>query len=262
MKIISLTLFGDPSSFEFGWYARGIYYNTRMARLLYPDWRPVVFATSKARYAYNGFIQAAHELGWFDLFQVNEAPRCEAMLHRMMPLFLPNVTHVMCRDADSVHTYREANCVYEWLRSGLPYHAINDNDAHAGLMGGLVAFRAEDFKRDTGYYDFDQMIKGQELKKHGSDQNFMNKYIHPKIKDGLFLHKIKGAGVQSKVTKTEVPKLGEVKTRLWVSDLISRYIGSAGVIDFELLRFFDTFDADKNIVDFETKFKDVCYWRR
>lgn len=261
MKAISFSLFGDPSSFEFGFYARGIFFNTRMARLLYPDWRPIVFATSKARYAYNGFIQEAHKLGWFDLFQVNEVPRCEAMLHRMMPLFMPNVTHVMCRDADSVHTYREANCVYEWLKSGLPYHAINDNDAHAGLMGGMVSFRCEDFKRDTKYTSFDQMIKKEDLRKHGSDQNFMNKHIHPKIKDGLFLHKIKGAGLQAKVTKTEVPE-GFVDKKYRYSDLISRYIGSAGVIDFELLRWFKANDPNPKFDEFENKFKDLCYWRR
>jgi hypothetical protein len=176
-------------------------------------------------------------------------------------LFWSNPTHVICRDADSVPTYREANCVYEWLESGLPYHAINDNDAHGGLMGGLVGFRTEDFKRDTGYTSFDQMIKGQDLRQHGSDQNFMNKHIHPKIKKGLMMHKLKGAGIEAKVVKTQV-KEGYVDKKLRHSDLISRYIGSAGVIDFELLRWFKANDPNPEWDKFERKFPDVFYWAR
>lgn len=271
MKVLSYSLFGDPSSFEFPFYLRGIYFNARMNRILYPDFITHLIYDSAITFEQTKVIASLVNLfPNFLAFKASSAPRCESMLWRMLPLFetsaLPpfgnNYTHVLCRDADSVSTYREANCVYQWLRSGLPYHAINDNDAHAGLMGGLVGFRSEDFKRDTGYTSFDQMIQGQDLRKHGSDQNFMNKFIHPKIKHGLFMHKIKGQGIEAARTETEVPKVGEVKTRLWVTDLISRYIGSAGVIDFELLRFFKSFDNDPKFDAFEKKYSDIFYWAR
>lgn len=259
MKVLSYSLFGDPFSFEYPFYLRGLYFNARMNRILYPDFKMVLHTSA---YTERSCVEELKVLFGFDVNYMESAPRCESMLWRMKPLFLKDATHVICRDLDSVSTYREANCVYQWLRSGLPYHAINDNDAHAGLMGGLVAFRKEDFIRDTGYTSFDQMIQGIDLRKHGSDQDFMNKFIHPKIKHGLLMHKLKGAGIEAKVTETEVPKVGEVKTRLWVSDLISRYIGSAGVIDFELLRFFKTFDSDPKFDEFEKRFSEICYWAR
>lgn len=264
-KIVSYSLFGDPSSFEFGFYLRGIYFNARMNRILYPEWKMFVYTTPVLLEGYDNFFDSLYHMNdKITIIDIDNNPaKCEAMLWRMSPLFINDmdIDYILCRDADSVSTYREANCVYEWLAYGLPYHAINDNDAHAGLMGGLVGFRSEDFKRDTGYTSFEQMIQGQDLRKHGSDQNFMNKFIHPKIKNGLFMHKLKGAGIEAKVTKTEV-KEGYVNKKLWTSDLISRYIGSAGVIDFELLRWFKDNDPDPKFDAFERKYSDVFYWVR
>jgi hypothetical protein len=260
LKVVSFSLFGDPSNFEFNWYLRGVYLNLRMNRILYPEFSNSIRVSKTVN---SDFVSAMWAL--FPNTEIvceEPAPRCESMLWRMKPIFEPNATHVICRDLDSVSTYREALCTYEWLNSGMPYHGINDNAAHGGLMGGLVAFRSEDFKRDTGYKSFDQMIRGQNLSKHGSDQNFLNKYIHPKIKHGLMMHKLEGAGIEAKVTKTEVPAIGPIDKKLWLSDLISRYIGSAGVIDFELIRFFRSVDPNPELDAFEKKFKDTMYWQR
>src|SRR5687767_10208407 len=264
MKVLSYSLFGDPNSFEFQFYLRGLYYNLRMNRILYPDFKAIVHIEQGIHLIskYKKVVEDFIPLFDLDINAYKEADRCESMLWRLKPIFSNGVTHVICRDLDSVSTYSEALCTYEWLNSGMPYHAINDNDAHGGLMGGLVAFKSEDFKRDTGYTSFEQMIRGQNLSKHGSDQDFMNKHIHPKIKKGLMIHKLKGAGVESAVTKTEVPKSGPVDKKLWVSDLISRYIGSAGVIDFELLRFFKSFDNDPKFDAFERKYPETFYWAR
>lgn len=260
MKVISLSLFGDTNSFEFPFYLRGIYLNARMNRILYPEWTTNIYFSCDGYYG--GLCEEIGKLFKIDGYYMPKMDRCQSMLWRMRPIFSqPHVTHVLCRDADSVSTYREANCVYEWLNSGMPYHAINDNDAHAGLMGGLVGFRTEDFKIDTGYTSFDQMIQGQDLRKHGSDQNFMNKHIHPKIKHGLFMHRLKGQGIEAKRTDTNVP-IGHLDKKLWTTDLISRYIGSAGVIDFELLRWFKSNDPDLKFDAFEKKFPDIFYWVR
>lgn len=262
-KILSYSLFGDPNSFEFPFYLRGTYFNARMNRILYPEFTTVINIDSIINAKYKFLLLDLGELTGILISKYTHDQRCKSMLQRMFPIFAEtsdSITHVICRDLDSVSTYREALCTYEWLNSGMPYHAINDNDAHGGLMGGLVAFRSEDFKRDTGYTSFEQMVRGQNLSKHGSDQDFMNKHIHPKIKKGLMMHKLKGAGIEAAVTKTEVPKVGPVDKRYQHADLISRYIGSAGVIDFELLRWFKTHDQNPNFDAFERKFKDIFYW--
>lgn len=269
MICLSYSLFGDPSSFEFSFYLRGLIFNVRMNRILYPG-----FTTSIAfqkdlieNKSIKGIIEWLFEHESISYKPFEKAPRCESMLMRMSPIFedlhpYENATHVICRDLDSVSTYREALCTYEWLNSGLPFHAINDNAAHGGLMGGMVAFKSEDFKQATGYKSFEQMIKGLDLRKHGSDQNFLNKFVLPKIKNKLFLHNLKGAGCQAAVTKTVVPASGPVDKKYQYSDLISRYIGSAGVIDFELLRWFKTHDPNPKWDAFEKRYSDVCYWAR
>jgi hypothetical protein len=261
-RVISYSLFGDPSNFEFNFYLRGCYWNARMNRLLYPEWTTMLMVTEWVLDKYAAFLYDVSELSDSVIVKIDvDQPRCEAMLNRMIPMFFSAPpTHVVCRDLDSVSTYREANCLYHWMASGLPYHAINDNDANGGLMGGLVSFRTKDFLKDTKYTSFSQMIKGLELSKHGSDQNFLNKFVHPKIKHGLLMHKLKGAGIQAARVETSAPNV--VDKKYWVSDLISRYIGSAGVIDMELLRFFQSFDKNPKFDDFERKHSDVCYWRR
>lgn len=263
MKVLSYSLFGDPSSFEFGFYLRGVYFNVRMNRILYPDFISWVTVDTQILNKYEDLFFELNEIEGLKFFTLNHSQRCLSMFWRMYPMFLDiGSTHVICRDLDSVSTYREALCTYEWLNSGLPYHAINDNAAHGGLMGGLVSFKSEDFKRDTGYTSFDQMIKGLDLRRHGSDQNFLNKSVLPKIKNKLFLHNLKGAGCQSSVVKTEVPASGPVNKKYQHSDLISRYIGSAGVIDFELLRWFKANDPNPKWDAFERKYPETFYWTK
>ena len=261
MKVLSYSLFGDSNSFEFPFYLRGIYFNARMNRLLYPDWITFVHVDQKVFFKHQDLIERLAVFGVRLNFH-DHKDRCLSMLWRMRNLFSEGVTHVLCRDADSVSTYREALCVYEWLNSGLPFHAINDNNAHSGLMGGMVGFKSKEFKDATGYTSFDQMISGQKLSKHGSDQDFMNREILPKIWEKLLFHKLKGAGSHAHTIKTEVPEKGPIDKKLWVSDLISRYIGSAGVIDIELLRFFKSFDPDPKFDEFERKYPEIFYWAR
>jgi hypothetical protein len=254
---LSYSLFGDPNSFEFPFYLRGLYFNLRMNRILYPEFNSMVMLQ-------RGVLQEPMIEDLQALFpeltvvRMGTAPRCESMLWRMSPLF--EGTDVICRDTDSVSTYREACCVYKWLDSGFPFHAINDNNAHAGLMGGMVAFKSKEFPSATGFKSFPDMVKGLNLNNHGSDQNFMNKSILPKIVKKLLVHKDRGAGCTGAETKdipTYHPKLN---TNLWVADLISRYIGSAGVIDFELLRFLKSVQKDVVYDNFEKRFPKTFYW--
>jgi hypothetical protein len=262
--LLSYSLFGDPSSFEFGFYLRGCFFNIRMNRILFPEFHTIIYATTDIINKYYDVLGDVGQLTNKLTIQEedNNPKRCEGMLRRMMPLFEKDFDTVICRDLDSVSTYREALCTYEWLNSGLPFHAINDNAAHGGLMGGLIAFKSEDFKQATGYKSFEQMIRGLDLRQHGSDQNFLNKSILPKIKNKLLLHNLKGAGCQASVVKTEVPASGPVDKKYEHSGLISRYIGSAGVIDFELLRWFKTHDPNPKWDAFEKKYPETFYWTR
>lgn len=262
MKVISYSLFGDPTSFEFGYYLRGVYFNARMNRLLMPGFQTYVYVESRVFHKYNALWKTMQNLMPVVIIEESNNPqRCLGMLWRMKPLFDDNVELVLCRDADSVITYREALCNHEWVKSKYGFHAINDNAAHGGLMGGLVGFKSKEFKSATKFESFNKMVAGLDLGRHGSDQNWMNKVLHPKIKNNLMMHKFAGAGVDASLTIHSVMNEGTIDKKLWVADLISRYIGSAGVIDFELLRFFRDFDNKTEFHTLEKLFPNIFYWR-
>jgi hypothetical protein len=265
MRIISYSLFGDPTSFEFGFYLRGIYFNARMNRLLYPDWETWIYMSSKLIEKYYGLI---NDLGRIIpklsvLEQDDNPPKCLGMLWRMMPIFEDGVTHVLCRDADSITTYREAQCVLTWETGNTVAMNITDNPSHSGMMGGMCGFNTAKFKQMTGYKTFEGMVKGLKLTEHGSDQNFLNSAVLPKIKNHVYDYYLDGHGCGGGYKMNHVPKvkIPNVSENLWESNLTIRHIGGAGCVDMELLRFFQRFDKDERFDNFEKSYPQIMYWR-
>lgn len=261
MKVISFSLFGDPSSFEFPFYLRGLYFNARMNRLIYPEWKTWVFVEDSVFQRHREFLEAIP----VDIIApLDKAPLCISMLWRMYPIFEDGISHVICRDADAITTYREAQAVQEWVDSGLGFHGITDNPAHGlPMMGGMVGFRVDHFKATfPEWTSFEEMIKGHDLSKRGSDQDFMMKKIYPKAKDNMMGHFFDGCREKVKITTRSVQsQIPGVDPRLWESGLTCRHIGSPGVVDFETLRFFQRFDKT-DYSEFEREFKEICYWAR
>lgn len=249
MKIISYALFGDTNSFEFPFYLRGIYYNIRMNRMLYPDWYTMVTVQKEVNHKYTFLLHELKSIIDYGIAIRDEAPRCEAMLWRLDPLFKDGVSVVLSRDADAVTTYREACAVNEWLYSSKGYHGINDDPAHSiEMMGGMCGFKVDAFKQDfPDLRQLSYLTLGANLDNHGTDQNLLMSKIYPRIKDKLLLHK-------------NPPQRRDNK--LWESDLTCRMIGSPGVVDFELLRFFQRFDKNPRLDRFEHDFSDTFYWAK
>jgi hypothetical protein len=265
MKVIGYSLFGDPDSFEFQFYLRGIYFNARMNRLLYPGWTMIVHFDVRLCVDYCDYLIELTKMFNFTTVDLQPKPKCESMLWRMLPVYNDRITHVICRDADAITTYREAQAVQEWVDSGLGFHGITDDPAHTiPLMGGMCGVKVDHFKQTFPEYDsFEKLVAGNDLSNHGSDQNLLMKKIYPRVKDNMMGHFFKGCNEQVKITRHQANvAIPGVNPKLWESNLTCRMIGSPGVVDFELLRFFDRFDKQQKYIDFENKFKDIMYWRR
>jgi hypothetical protein len=251
MKLITYSLFnGKKERFEKLSYIRGFYFNVRMNRLIYPEWRTHLNIDQATYSEYKSF---------FDSFGIiiNVMPYtpdlCEGMLWRMKPIWMPFVTHVLCRDADAITTYREAQLVSFWESSNDTVHAILDNPAHGGLMGGMVGFKTEYFKKI--FHSWEEMVIGSRLSTHGSDQNLLNGKVLPKVKDKVIWSNATG------LDGNAWPKVPGIDPRLWESNLTCRHIGSAGVVEMETLRFFKRFDKT-DYSEFEKEHSDICYWQR
>lgn len=255
MKVISYSLFGDVKSFEFPFYLRGLYFNLRMNKLIYPDWYTVVHISRPVYNEYELlFTSMLNEFKVIAYIQ-EEEPLCKAMLWRMHPIFYGFATHVLCRDADALTSYREAQSVNLWIQQGQNAHVIHDNPSHGGLMGGLVGFKSEVI-RNT-FKSFDNFIDGWDLSKRGSDQDLLNKRVLPLVKDRLYTADLQA--FKPSTNPGDSNPIPGVDKRLWESNLCSAFIGSAGVNDFETLRFFKRFDKT-DYSDFEKQFKNIFYW--
>lgn len=272
MKYICYSIFGDPESFEFNWYLRGLVFNLRINKLLYPDWTTQFNIERAIWFKYETFFK---ELSMLINYSVNfhdRSDKCTSMLWRMSEIWegnytnpTYNATHIICRDADAITTYREAQAVNEWIESGLGFHGITDDPAHTiPIMGGMCGFSVEHFKHTFPEYNtFEKLIGKDNLKDHGSDQNLLMKKIYPKAKADMYGHFFKGCKEKVRIVSNSVSKpiLG-VNPKLWESNLCARMIGSPGVVDFELLRFFKRFNNDARFDAFEKRFPELFYWAR
>lgn len=262
MKKICYALFGSKTrtpenSFEFFAYMRGLYFNVRMNKLIYPDWISHVEVDVHSMSQYdNVFLGLAKHYGM--TYGINQPePRCKAMLWRMKPLFEPGVERILCRDADAITTYREAQAVKAWEDSGHLVHAMTDNPAHTpGLMGGMIGFKTE-IKNKFGWLDWAQMLSSaqEDFSIHGADQNFLAKKVYPEVQSEMLAHYFQSP--QDQVSY----QLPNVNPALWESNLTCRHIGSAGVVEMETLRFFQRFDKPiLEFVEIEKRYPDIFYW--
>lgn len=233
-KLISYSLFNAPcEEFERRAYIRGFYWNARLNNLIYPDWRTHLEVSTDVYKEYESLFEwlvSNNNLSLHVNPHPTGVPLCEGMIWRMKPIWKEDISHVLCRDADAITTYREAQRIQVWLESGFAVSALLDNPAHGGLMGGMVGFDTAQFKAMTGFHSFQDMISGKDLSERGSDQHLLNSLI-PKLQGIAYL------------SKDQPIKLPQVDDKLWESNLVCRHIGSAGVVEMELLRFFMRHDA-------------------
>lgn len=259
MKLISYSLFnGGAERFEMAYYIRGFYLNLRMNLHIYPDWRTHVELDQATFEKYHPLFEWLRDNALLS-FNVNpdvNVPLCKGMLWRFKPCFMVDVSHILCRDADSITTYREALIVQRWLEAGLPVLALNDNRAHSGLMGGMVGFNTAYLKAVTGSHSFEQLIGNWQLQERGSDQDWMNQYLSPKIENDVMLR-----------TREAIPDdydvrpLPQVNPFLWESNLCTRHIGAAGFNEMEVLRFLKRFDEyNWKYQDIEKTYPSLFYW--
>lgn len=249
MKVISYSIFKDCPDHLFNYYQRGLYFNLRMNRLLYPDWVNYIHC---ADYNHIEFLLPEDDNELFSSFIFNWSytykSRCESMLWRMHPAWSQSVTHFICRDSDAITTYREMKSVMRWIESGKDAHGMNDSPAHGGLhiMGGMCGFKAEVIRNH--FPTFESLIQGYDLTQHGSDQQLLMERVYPLVKDSFYF---------------DAEPQRYYDNPLWESDLTCRHIGSAGVVEMELLRFFERHDPDNDkFIEFEKSNTDLFYWRK
>ena len=270
-KIISYAIFGSGTiptekMFEFNAYMRGLVWNVKFNRLLFPGWVTHIEVDSKTFSDYDNIFHGLRDM-YGCTFAINEQlPLCKAMYTRMKGIYLPHAEYVMCRDADSLTSYREAQAVYAFIESGLDIHCITDNPAHGiPLMGGLSAFKCQPVKEKYPVWQaMTTQVRNLEWPR-GMDQTLLNDLFYtPEYKSRMYGHYLQGfKGHGEAIIKNEIENvsLPGVDPKLWETNLCMRHIGSAGVVDLEVLRQLARFD--KEIPEFESickRYPKIFYW--
>lgn len=253
MKVISYSIFKDCPDWLFGFYLRGLYFNMRMNRLIYPGWYTFIYYEDFEIIRPLIMEQNLFRLSFIVAIGKNKNnSRCESMLWRLKPIWaechLGKCEYLICRDTDAITTYRESLSVKRWIESGKDAHGMNDSPAHGGLhlMGGMCGFKADAIR--SKYNSWESLIEGYDLREHGSDQQLLMDRVYPLVKDSFYFD-------PSPDSPTD--------NALWESQLTCRHIGSAGVVEMELLRFFERHDPDNDkFVEFEKTNTDLFYWRK
>lgn len=290
MKAISYALFGydrdrHKDCFDFNSYLRGLHICIRFNRILYPDWVNVLNIDSTTYNSpYKPIFDWHVSKGWLKLnICPDNEPLCKAMLWRLKTVFSyvhPNweYTHVICRDLDSISTYRESQMVEQWVREDKTIHCITDSISHTiPMMGGLVGFR-------PGYLNDRLQIASKSLeqtwdnliamapdidfKRKGSDQDFMNRIIYPKCSDHATEHFIKGMphnliegngrhySIDKDVTILVDPKFES-------TNLLAGHAGAAGFYEAPTMKFLHYEDPHREeYLELESmpEFAQIFYW--
>lgn len=219
-KAISYAIFGAnravryDNCFPFDSYITGLMLSLRLNRLVYPKWT-IVIETDHSTYGmYQKLFDYLVEKKIIVLeINKDDAPLCEAMLWRLKPLWHRDwdevnqgyqgwtYSHVICRDLDSLPTYRDAQCVQMWINNGRAAHAITDSVSHdVAMMGGMIGLMPRYFSAAITSQTFDEMIMrcNVDLTVKGSDQTLINRFILPlfaqKGTDSITQHYFKGRG--------------------------------------------------------------------
>jgi hypothetical protein len=207
-KALSYALFGygrpkHPMSFDHHNYVQSFIINVRLNRILYPGWTTVLNIDGSSYSAFRKVYDWLERQGLIVLnHQEDGEPLCLAMLWRVKTVFSyvhPTwiYDYVLCRDTDSPTTYREAQAVQQWIEEGKAVHCITDSISHnIPMMGGMIGFKPAALSAKLGINSYEELLKldgGKiDFKRKGSDQEFLNRYVYPKVADSATEHFVKG----------------------------------------------------------------------
>lgn len=280
MNAIAYSLFGynqkHENCYDFRAYLRGLHLNIRIADLLYPGWKVcVVTDVNTYKSNYQEYLTALWHSKRIDLEVMKDAPLCEMMLNRLYPLFYldegkARYDRVICRDTDSLLSYRERQAVEYWERGPKMAHAITDSVSHSiTLMGGMIGFKSGNFRDRMGVKSFDELLslsQGIDFTKKGADQDFLNRYVLPKVADSITEHFVLGhpqtfrGDCHNFIHDIDLNEIG-VPDELKETNGYGFHIGAAGFQTDAVVKFLQKHGKDNEYWEgLEKQYPETFYW--
>jgi hypothetical protein len=280
MNAISYSLFGynqqHENCYDFRAYLRGLHLNIRIAELLYPGWRVVVTSDSETYLSpYHDYFDSLIDSGKINHILFDRDELCLMMLGRILPMFMVKegnlyYDRIICRDADSLLSYRERQAVEYWMRGPKMAHAITDSISHSvTLMGGMIGFQSGPFRDRMNVKSLDELLslsQGIDFTKKGADQDFLNRYVLPKVADSITEHFVLGhpqsfrGDCHNFIHDIDLKEIG-VPDELKETNGYGFHIGAAGFQTDAVVKFLQKHGKDNGYWEgLEKKYPEVFYW--
>jgi hypothetical protein len=279
-SVISYSLFGynqqHENCYDFRSYLRGLHLNIRIAELLYPGWKVFVMTdVNTYKSNYQGYFTKLWSDKRIDLEVMSNAPLCEMMLNRLYPMFLVDegklrYDRIICRDTDSLLSYRERQAVAYWERGPKMAHAITDSVSHSiTLMGGMIGFKSGPLRDRMGVTSFDELLalsQGIDFSRKGADQDFLNRYVLPKVADSITEHFVLGhpqtfrGDCHNFIHDIDLKEIG-VADELKETNGYGFHIGASGFQTDAVVKFLHKHGKDNEYWEgIEKQYPEVFYW--
>jgi hypothetical protein len=298
MRAVSYTLFGYnreryANCFDFESYLRSMHICIRLNRILFPGWDIVVNMDEATHNSPYRPIFDWHEKHGFIRVKLfpNGEPLCRAMLRRLQTVFEYEhpqwrYSHVICRDLDSIPTLRERLMVEEWIDEDKALHCITDSVSHTiPILGGMCGFRpgyVNDIMKITqhpqdAWNNLMAMATDINYNVKGSDQDFLNRVMYPKLCTSATEHfllgrphdLVEGNGrhyhppiIESSFIENNFP-VGITYASLDETNRLAGHIGAAGFYESPTMRFLywdDPFKEEYAEMESMEQFKQIFYW--
>lgn len=282
-KAVSYSLFGYnrdkyTNCFDHDCYVRGLMVNIRFNRILFPNWDNVL-NIDEASYdsPYRKLYDWLQGRGFLKIkIWANGDPLCKAMLWRLAPVFdyvHPDWTysHVLCRDTDSISTYREAQAVQQWINEEKTIHCITDSISHnIPMMGGMVGINPAGFTAIMNVRNWQELSKlfaGYNFIHKGSDQDFLNRALYPVLADSSTEHFVlgmkqnipEGNGRHYSIPDIEIPG---VDPKFKITNDCAGHVGAAGFYETPTVKFLRHSDPyQEEYAEIEKQYPKLFYWR-
>lgn len=285
-KALAYSIFGyqheaPESGFDFDSYLRGLWVNVRINRVLFPDWITVINADDETLHSpFKPIFDFMDGMKVRIIRRPSNQPLCIGMLWRFQTVFdydHPSWTysHTLCRDTDSIGTYRELQAVIQWIQEDRAAHCITDSISHnIPLMGGMCGFRPgyvnDRLKAcDDPKFVFEELLNlapDIDYRRKGSDQDFLMRVIYPRVQDSITAHFVlgmrqvvpEGNGMHYKISDIETP-VDPVHKFL---DTCAGHIGAAGYYETPMVKWLRHIDPFRGqYKDIERRFPRLMYWR-
>jgi hypothetical protein len=280
MNAIAYSLFGynqqHENCYDFRAYLRGLHLNIRIAELLYPGWSICVAIDQSVHYSpYREYFTNLALDKRLDVYLQATRPLCEMMLYRLLPMFMieddkNKYDRIICRDTDSLLSYRERQAVSYWERGPKMAHAITDSVSHnITLMGGMIGFQSGPFRARMGVKSFDELLslsQGIDFNNKGADQDFLNRYVLPKVADSITEHFVLGhpqtfrGDCHNFIHDIDLKEIG-VPDELKETNGYGFHVGASGMQTDAVVKFLQKHGKDNEYWEgIEKQYPSIFYW--